>query len=604
MKLVKNDSKPLRWQHPILRVVAYVVRYPAYAAGTLVCAIVTTLAGFIFPKVTGLIFDRVLIPHRPGLLIPYVLMIAGAFFARDLFNALRIVLNNTFEQKVIYDLRCELYAALQRLPVGWFDQRATGDLMTRVGEDVTNLERVLIDGVEQGVVALLQILGVGGVLFWINPRLTLWALIPVPFLVAGACIFTFTSFERHRVVRRVMSVMQSLLLDNLQGIRQIKSFAREKREEQHFARTAHDVQVSSMRIMRAWATYSPSMSFFAAVGSVIVLYVGGRDALASANFSSGQLIAFLLYVGMFYDPIGRLHQLNQMLQGARAAGERVFEILDAPGECYQPQTNPMIIQAAPPDATSDLFLVHGNVMFRNIHFQYRENLPVLHQINIEAAAGQTIALVGPTGAGKSTLVNLIPRFYEPTSGQILIDGRDTRDIPLTVLREQIGIVSQESFLFNATVLENLQFGRPNATPEEIKAASKAAHAHEFIMALPEGYQTNVGERGIKLSVGEKQRLSIARALLKDPPILIFDEATASVDTATERLIQEALERLLQGRTAFVIAHRLSTVRRADKILVINRGCIDEQGTHEQLIAGQGLYARLCRAQHLPFEPDF
>ena len=575
--------------HTIGRVWHYAKRYPWLATGTLGCAILTTLAGFVFPKATGLIIDRVIIPGRPNLLLPYVLFIAGAFFVRDLMNALRIQLNNVFEQHVIFDIRNDLYDALQRLPLRWYDQRATGDLMTRVGEDVTSMERVLIDGIEQGVVALLQMIGVGIFLFTLNIRLACWMLLPVPFLAAGALWYTLTAHRRYRIQRRATSAMNALLLDNLQGIRQIKSYAREPQEARHFAEKADDVRHGSLTVMRAWSYYNPSMAFFGSLGAVIVLYVGGLDVLRGTGFSQGDLVMFLLFVAMFYDPVGRLHQLNQLLQAGRAAGERVFEIMDAARENYD-------VSAAVPTRPNR---VTGQIEYQDVSFEYRDSLPVLHGVTFTAAPGETVALVGPTGAGKSTLVNLLPRFYEATAGSIRIDGRDLRDFSLSDLRSQIGVVSQESFLFNTSVLNNLKFGRPDAAREEIEAAARAAHAHEFITAFPEGYDTVVGERGVKLSVGEKQRLSIARALLKDPPILILDEATASVDTHTEQLIQEALEKLLRHRTSFVIAHRLSTVRSAHQILVLRDGQILERGNHESLLATGGLYARLCRVQSAP-----
>jgi ATP-binding cassette, subfamily B, bacterial len=569
----------------VLRVFQYIRPYPWYAVGTLACAIVTTLAGFVFPKVSGLIVDRVLEGVRSELLLPYVLAVAASFLVRDGLNAVRIRLNNTFEQNVIRDLRCDLYRVLQRLPLPWFEQRATGDLLTRVSEDVTNVERVLVDGIEQGVVAVLQIVGVGTILLLMNPQLTFWMLLPVPILIGGAAWYTSTAHLRYRLSREATSAMNSLLLDNLQGMRQIKSYAREAEEEARFGRSAEEVRRGSLQVMHAWAWYSPSMAFVAALGSVIVLGVGGADVLKQTGFTKGELITFLLYVGMFYDPINRLHSLNQLWQAGRAAGERVFNIMDTPVE----------------DAARSLEVFTGSrfrgaVEYRQVDFSYREDMPVLRQISVKIEPGMMVALVGATGAGKSTMINLLPRFYEATGGVILIDGQDHRSFSLAALRAQIGLVTQESFLFNTSVGENLSFGRPTASQAEIEAAARAAHAHDFISLLPDGYATNVGERGVKLSVGEKQRIAIARALLKDPPMLILDEATASVDVITERLIQEALTRLLKGRTSFVVAHRLSTVRRADLILVLKAGEIVERGTHEELERAGGIYARLWATQ--------
>jgi ABC-type multidrug transport system fused ATPase/permease subunit len=568
------------------RVWVYARAYPLLAATTLGAAIASTLAGFVYPQATGLIIDHVIAGKRPELLAGYIALVAGSFFVRDMLNALRIRFNNTFEQKVIFDLRRDLYATLQRLPLRWYDQRATGDIITRVSDDVTSMERVLIDGVEQGVVALLQIIGVGVWLFVLNPRLAVWVFLPVPVLVGGAIWYTTTARVRYRAQRRAASAMNALLLDNLQGVRQIKSYAREETELERFSASARLVGETQLVIMQTWSWYSSGMNFIAALGSAIVLYVGGTDVLApGGHFTPGELVTFLLFVGMFYEPIGRLHQINQLYQAGRAAGERVAEILDAATENYGEPAGPPVARAA------------GRVEYRNVSFSYRPDVPALHDINLVAKPGQCVALVGHTGAGKSTLVSLLSRFYEATGGDILLDGRKVAEIPLRDLRQQIGVVSQETFLFNGTILDNLRFGRPDATRREIEEMARAACVHDFVAALPEGYDTHVGERGVKLSVGEKQRISIARALLKNPPVLVLDEATASVDTATEQLIQQALRRLLADRTSFVIAHRLSTVRHADIILVLQKGRILERGSHDELLARGGLYAKLCRAQH-------
>lgn len=572
----------------ILRVFSYLRRYPVMALVQLLCAVGMTLAVFVFPNATGHVIDKVIPdPSRHHEFLFWTLVALAGFLLKDGLNALRIFVNNTFEQKVIFDIRSDLYGKIQKLPLGWFDGKRTGDIMTRVVEDVTNMERVLIDGIEQGLVAALQVLGIGIFLFILNPAVAAWATLPVPLLAVGAWIYSTKGRDRYRNQRDAASDLNALLHDNIAGVRQIKAYAAEAAEHERFNQFSDQLRVTTLRMMKWWALYSPGMSFLRMVGYVLVLGFGGA-AVMRGELSNGDFTKFLLFLALFYEPIDRLNSLNQMLLSGRAAADRVFEILDSEDE---------------PQAVGGKELptkIKGHVRFENVSFSYQDQ-PTLRGVTLEAEPGRTIALVGSTGAGKSTVLSLLARFYEIDSGRITIDGLSIGELSKASLRGRMAYVTQEPFLFNGSVRENLLLAKRNASESEMWAALKAAHAEGFVSSLPRQLDTHVGERGVKLSGGEKQRLSIARALLKDAPILLLDEATASVDSETERLIQDALDHLMANRTAFVIAHRLSTIRNADHIYVLEAGEVIEQGTHDTLLTRGGKYAELCRKSFLAAE---
>lgn len=574
----------------VLRVFAYLRRYPGLATGQFICATLMAVSVIFFPSITGFVIDDI-IPdkERHNELMFWVLLGLGSFLLKDGLNCARIFINNHFEQNVIYDIRSDLYRKIQRLPLPWFDSRRTGDIMTRVVEDVTSMERVLIDGIELGLVAGIQLLAVGLVMYLTDWQVALWATLPIPILIIGAWIYSKDARHRHKAERNATSALNSLLHDNIAGIRQIKSYAAEGEEHANFNRLSHGIRKATLYLMSWWAVYNPAMSFAGMLGYALVLGFGGQ-AVINGTMEPGELVKFFLLLSLFYEPVSKLRQLNQMIFSSRAAGDRVFEIIDSDDED----------NAA--DGDELLKALSAHVRFEDVSFAYGKQ-PTLTHINLEAKPGQTIALVGSTGAGKSTVLSLLNRFYEVTSGRITIDGTDISGLAKPSLREHLGYVTQEPFLFNGTVRENLMLAKRKASEEEMWTSLGAAHAAEFVKGLPDGLDTNVGERGVKLSGGEKQRLSIARALLKNAPILLLDEATASVDSETEHQIQDALNTLMKNRTAFVIAHRLSTIQNADRIYVLEKGEVIEQGTHAQLLAKLGKYAELSRKSFLDARGD-
>jgi len=484
---------------------------------------------------------------------------------------------------ILKEIRQYLYDHLQKLSLRFFQNKQTGELMSRVINDTRNFEILLAHAIPTIVVNGLMLIGVSVILFSMNVTLALYTLIPIPLLIWMILKFSKISRPLFKKVQERIGEVNSNLHDNFAGIKEIKAFTNEKHESKKMWKSISAHTKAMLRALKLSNAFHPSIEFVSSIGTVIVIFFGGRLAL-NGSMPLGDLVAFLLYLGMFYQPITELGQINEGLQQALASGERVIEILNE---------EPEVIEV--PKAI-ELNEIKGCIEFQNVSFQYVDKIPILKNISFNVKPGETLALVGATGVGKTTIASLVPRFYDTTSGDILIDDIDIRNFKLSSLRKHISLVSQDVFLFNGTVKDNILYGCHNASDEDIIAATKAANAHEFILGLENGYETKIGERGVKLSGGQKQRISIARAILKDASILILDEATSAVDTQTERLIQEALNKLKSNKTSIIIAHRLSTIQEADQIVVLKEGEIFEKGTHDELLKIDGLYKKLCEAQ--------
>ena len=578
--------KQIKKQQVIRRISKYLFEHKILFATTLLLAcLMTTLSVFV-PTVIQKVLDTIFESEAFGnkYLIQGILLIGLMFLIKEILNCLRIRVNNKLEQKVIFKIRKDLHDKLLDLPISFYDRRKSGEIASRVVEDVQNVERAILDGTEQGVIAILTLGGVTSMMFLQDPRLAFLVFLPLPILVILGFRYAKVSKKNWKAVREASGDLNSLLVEDIQGNRLIQAFALKSREKKRFDEIGKVLEKRSLEAMYRWSLQGPGASFLSSLGILAVVGMGAYLLQTESTFTSGKFFAFLLYANMFYEPVRQLVSINNLIAAGKASGERVFEVLDTPNEIENhkyPVDFPQRVE---------------NIEFKNVSFSYDDRNTIINGLSFSMPEGSITALVGATGSGKTTTANLVLRYYNLTKGQIKIGKENLQQIDLTSLRQNIGLVSQDPFLFDATVKENLLLANPSACDDEIWDALEMASAKNFVQALPCQENTMIGERGIRLSMGEKQRLTLARALLKNPPILVLDEATASVDVETEKCIQDALDKLIKGRTTLVIAHRLSTIRNADKIIFLENGKLIEQGNHFELVSLGGRYSKFCSHQ--------